>query len=402
MTGAGVLLSPFVLGYVTTVDGSFDTVPFVVSSTTSVILVVSGVLLFAQRRVLLMWFITLSIAPTFFVLLEAALWFEFQWAQRRHQVDLRAQEIMRNAPGQGQGGLRLGRIALLPTYRSDLYNVNTSGFRTREFTAKRPGEFRVALLGGSTAFGQLLADQHTIANILERQLQERFGGKVTVWNLGIPGTAADEELAILTNIYEVLRPDLVVVYHGGNDFGPAYNAIAERQNAPLVLEDTIKNRIYAALDKFGTTSLIRLFLSALFAPAGPELKDPAVRQRIDEAVSVYDATMRRFQAFCIERDITCRYFLQPLLTTREPRTFFERQIVAERRWRFPRYGAVYEAFLAKILKRSSVPHVDISDVLDGQEHQQFFDYIHTTSSANTIIAVEIFETLLEDPAVRSL
>ena len=44
----------------------------------------------------------------------------------------------------------------------------------------------------------------------------------------------------------------------------------------------------------------------------------------------------------------------------------------------------------------SVRHVDLRNVLDGQDLRQFFDYVHTTARANRLIAQHIFSSLLAD------
>ncbi|MDG2269459.1 MAG: hypothetical protein P8M28_03475, partial [Alphaproteobacteria bacterium] len=125
-----------------------------------------------------------------------------------------------------------------------------------------------------------------------------------------------------------------------------------------------------------------------------------VAARIQTTVNTFHETMKEFAAFCSAQGALCRYYLQPILTTREPRTFFEKKVLAERRWRFPGYGPLYRAYLDGLKTGAGADHVDIRDVLDGAPGQQFFDIIHTTTRANRIIAETIANNLMQDPAVR--
>ena len=321
----GIVFSPFVLGQLITSDGSLETVPLIVSSIISAFLIAVGIALLVRRRMALIWVLMLSITPLFFAGVEAAMWVQFQiWSQDRNQIDLRSQEIMRKASASGTFPY-LDGIALQRPYESDLYNINSSGFRTPEFSKPAPGEFRIAVLGGSTTFGLLNADKNTIPAFLEQNLRAQLARNITVWNLGVPGVTSPEELVILKHVYEAVAPDLIIAYHGGNDFGRAYSAIKGRTDRSLVLKDTIQNRIYVVLDELGTVALIRLLSSALLAPDGPDPSQADVAARIQSAVDAFDQTMAGFAAFCSVQNALCRYYLQPILTTREPRTFFEKK-----------------------------------------------------------------------------
>src|SRR5262245_49570518 len=61
----------------------------------------------------------------------------------------------------------------------DLAGVNIWGYRGATVGRKQPGETRIALLGGSTAFGYGLPASESIAAFLERRLNRdaRAGGR---------------------------------------------------------------------------------------------------------------------------------------------------------------------------------------------------------------------------------
>jgi lysophospholipase L1-like esterase len=110
-----------------------------------------------------------------------------------------------------------GRIARI--------TVGPSGFRGREPAPEKGRDlYRVALLGGSTAFGwDALSDDATPAAALERRLAERLaadGGapaRVEVLNAALSGYDSGLELAMLTSRVLAFEPDAVVTLDGWND-----------------------------------------------------------------------------------------------------------------------------------------------------------------------------------------
>src|SRR5437868_3735964 len=61
---------------------------------------------------------------------------------------------------------------------------NICGYRGRRLGGKRPGEFRIAMLGGSVAYGYAVAPADTIEMFLERDIRAAAGSdRFTVANL---------------------------------------------------------------------------------------------------------------------------------------------------------------------------------------------------------------------------
>ena len=98
-------------------------------------------------------------------------------------------------------------------------NINSLGYRDREFTVKKPpGVVRIACLGGSTTV-QGVRNEETYPALLEQLLKARFGESVQVLNLGISGICSDFWLKHPGKLTELLQlePDIVVQYEGFND-----------------------------------------------------------------------------------------------------------------------------------------------------------------------------------------
>ena len=98
--------------------------------------------------------------------------------------------------------------------------VNVWGYRGAPVSAKRAGETRVAMFGGSTVYGWGLPAHESIASFLEQRLNASAAGRrFSVVNLGAPGQGAFGFVTDLAD-FEDLDYDIVCFYEGYNDLGP--------------------------------------------------------------------------------------------------------------------------------------------------------------------------------------
>lgn len=99
---------------------------------------------------------------------------------------------------------------------------NWQGYRGPVVERKVPWEVRIAVLGGSTAFGYGVPNEHSFPTDLEQRLNERvsdvagWARKVKVLNLAYPGESA-VCFANTLDSYAYLQPDIVLIYSGIND-----------------------------------------------------------------------------------------------------------------------------------------------------------------------------------------
>jgi hypothetical protein len=98
------------------------------------------------------------------------------------------------------------------------FRLNSAGFKDVEFQpVKEPGTQRVVAIGDSFAFGAV-PYQYNYLTLVETYL-EAEGLSAEVINMGIPGLAPQDYLAVLANEGLPLQPDLVLVsFFVGNDF----------------------------------------------------------------------------------------------------------------------------------------------------------------------------------------
>ncbi len=112
--------------------------------------------------------------------------------------------------------------------------VNIWGYRGPKVPARRSGEHRMAVLGGSTVFGYGVEWNETIPFLLQNDLRplSRGGAPVSVINLGIVGHGAYSFRWTLED-YLGLDFDTVVLYEGYNDMGEVLNLNASHRDSPV-------------------------------------------------------------------------------------------------------------------------------------------------------------------------
>src|SRR6185295_6744344 len=109
---------------------------------------------------------------------------------------------------------------------------NVWGYRGHPVGKKKAGEYRVAVLGGSAAYGYGVTADDALPAVLERLLRMRTATPTyTVVNLGYNNEGAYSFKATLED-YRWLRYDLVILYEGYNDMS------AVRPNVQIFRHDS--------------------------------------------------------------------------------------------------------------------------------------------------------------------
>lgn len=96
---------------------------------------------------------------------------------------------------------------------------NALGYRGADVALPKPsGTVRIVALGGSTTYGTSVKPNETYPFYLEQVLREDYGySNVEVINAGVFGYTTYQTLANLTFRIVELEPDIVIIYHAGND-----------------------------------------------------------------------------------------------------------------------------------------------------------------------------------------
>jgi len=99
------------------------------------------------------------------------------------------------------------------TYEAN-YTINKLGYRGEPYdNLKKPGIFRIVLIGDSHGFGWGINDDETFATIIEKRLRN-----VEIINLSVSGYGTDQEFLRLKKEGLSYNPDLVIIQVCANDF----------------------------------------------------------------------------------------------------------------------------------------------------------------------------------------
>jgi lysophospholipase L1-like esterase len=272
-------------------------------------------------------------------------------------------------------GFRLYR----PTTTDDVV-INDLGLRTALPTPKAPNEWRIAVTGGSVAWGHRLVDLDTIPVRLQQNLLRNARVKTSVYNFGIEGATISAELALLKQFKDVYSIDQVVFLTGGNDVYIEYFA-----DQPPLLES---NEFWKAFATFELVRSIERIGSIWIAPSNERLAR-LDRQLLPRAAQ--DTGLRRgiiaAAEYCRAGRIECDFVLHPPVFARNPPVGSEVQIAQSLKRAYPRLDVLTSQMYRDAITNGPAGRVhDLSDIFDRSSQQVFTDSFHLNEIGNELVA----------------
>jgi lysophospholipase L1-like esterase len=138
---------------------------------------------------------------------------------------------------------------------------NKDGFRTREFTRKKKGTFRILTLGDSSTFGWGVDPDYTWQSLLEKRLAPNIKG-VEVFNLGLSGFTTRHGLGVLRHYALKLEPDLLILSYGANDG----RYVLQPADTVLAVDETALGAMRWTMLKLKTVQLLRSWIFSVYDP----------------------------------------------------------------------------------------------------------------------------------------
>jgi lysophospholipase L1-like esterase len=108
------------------------------------------------------------------------------------------------------------------SHRDIPITINSLGFRGPEIGEKKTGGTRLLILGDSIAFSDALPEEKTWVSLLEKQLNSSGSAQFQVINGGVGDIGMKEELDLLSETADAVRPDVVVLAYYPNDSRPPW------------------------------------------------------------------------------------------------------------------------------------------------------------------------------------
>jgi lysophospholipase L1-like esterase len=310
-------------------------------------------------------------------------------------------------------------------YRVQRLDLNVWGYRGPAAGRKKPGEVRVATLGGSTVFGYGVPWNESWPHYLEQRINSlrTRGVPATVVNLGVPRDSATTFVATIKD-YDYLSPDLLVLYEGYNDLeshdsakgskGSVANYLAWRHQSPifrwtgylpilpLVLTEKASSLLHggdvnAAYDSrdivFRPNLATRVTAGALKATADIEVELERRFGRLTDgeaaASTAYDASCGRWSEYCgaVREAI------------REARRRGQRVIVVTQPYLSDLHVDQQRALEASLRRDfgadSGVRYANLGRRVDLHDPNLAYDGIHLTAAGNQRVAAMLAPTVVE-------
>jgi lysophospholipase L1-like esterase len=285
--------------------------------------------------------------------------------------------------------------------------LNELGFRGPVPPAEKGDEYRVIILGGSTVWGGFPLP-NSIAGRLESLFHKEGKSNVRVYNWGVPGYVSGQELSLLVHTVSDYKPDLVIVYDGGNDiYGPYAADPRPGYPSDWVTQDDFRELHRATLTKLISDSRLltvvlgrfsnnrldpwKRQIEALRPEAGYGTE--AWRERI---ASIYAGNQRKMCAAAQGSRFELAVYLQPLLP-------FKRRLVGgeESIWNPAEFqahaGDTYQR-IKQAMGRTDLFNrdggcyfFDLSNIFLDYEEAVYVDFVHVSNKGNEFIAGHIFE-----------
>ena len=278
------------------------------------------------------------------------------------------------------GGVRVYR-----PWKGDGIEINEFGLRTAAPTPKAPGEWRIAVTGGSTTYGWRVLDADTIPAQLQNLIRIP-GKKVTVYNFGIEGATLEREIALLRRFRDIYAIDQVIFYTGVNDVILRYmNRSDPTEGFGVVTAQTTGFELIKAA---------RRLLAVSFDGPTPVDQDDAASVARTNSLRERIAVAR---SYCNSTDLRCDFFLAPLIFTCKSPACLQSPLAGAIARVYRKMHLLLDWMYADAL--AHVPAEDIEDLRDAfdQANQPIYtDLVHVNEEGNRLIAERIADVLNEE------
>jgi len=305
---------------------------------------------------------------------------------------------------------------------------NVWGYRGPAAGRKQPGEYRVAMLGGSTTYGYGVEWNEAIPALLEKQLgQHPNGGPYTVVNLGYNNEGA-YSFAFTLKDFEGLQYDLACLYEGYNDMmsDPRRPNLAVFRHDSPVFRLTGYMPIFPIIFKEKAAVMLSGDTDAAYWPANhtvfrPGLATKAMAEVLATTAEISQSLERQLGRVIAEspRQIAdvgssgCKYpwaeYCQSTSSAIEYVLARNRQVMVVTQ---PyKLGAMRERHLdqqhelvgmlqRRFAKDRRVRYVNLGEVLDLADPRLSFDGMHLTGAGNLPVAAALVAPVQEMAALK--
>jgi hypothetical protein len=284
--------------------------------------------------------------------------------------------------------------------RSEHYNANSLGFRGPEPSPRAdPNELRIAVLGGSTVWGSMVADRDTMPARLETVLRAALPSRnIHVYNLGIEGFALEQEIALAERLHDAVDPDALVFYDFFNDARLAYQGnfelpVFDRDEGTYLAqrEGPLWQRLRNAKEWLaGNSRVYRVIERVVRGLRSHPLPDAVFEERLSRLVAGYRERIAAVTAHERARGIPVWAFVQPSIVTKQRSSEVEQGIYTEWIENYPGFDRFFVRGAQQAAAADDdLPIFDLSQLFAAVGEPLYWDCAHVDPDANQRIAEAI-------------
>lgn len=298
-------------------------------------------------------------------------------------------------------------------FRGQYVNVDEKGIRATWEPPSSTGDeskqrVEIMVFGGSTIWGVGARDEGTIPSLVARDLADRgIDGRVK--NLGEVGYVSSQEvIALMRELQNGARPDVVVFYDGVND---TTSAILDRsagipenegnrraefnvRRKPLRLLGLFVAAVIKDSASFRLAQSLLGRLRGVVNTPGPPIALPPLtgsgeKVLVKEVVHWYVENVRVVEMLGREYGFEPLFYWQPVLFTKRNRGSFENEERYKYSWGESIFLDVYKQIETEPELESNERWHNISQIFGDSPDLLYTDYCHLTERGNAVIAKRI-------------
>ncbi|MCI0435129.1 MAG: hypothetical protein L0271_16030 [Gemmatimonadetes bacterium] len=286
-------------------------------------------------------------------------------------------------------------------FDGEFIDIDSSGRRSVPGSDCSRDTPRVAVFGGSAAWGWGSPDRGTIPGHLQADLTRR-GIRACVSNHAQNAYVSTQDLIeLMKDLQSDMIPAVAVFYGGYNDITGTRMAgragihmMLGRMSARLEAERSSQSAVGIVTDLLRSTKtyqLIRSVDAQADVVEGLDSISGAVPMEVDsvaaKTVRVYETNMQLAHTLAAAHGTDVLFVWQPVLATSGKRLTAEEQVVSDRGADPTAVRRTYELVSSQATRWKGF--LFLRDVLDGEAGTMWIDPVHVTPEANRIIAERI-------------
>ena len=277
---------------------------------------------------------------------------------------------------------------VIPNQHKFTMNINSDGFRGSEIHHNSEEKYRIFVTGGSTAFGfGSTSDRTTITGNLQNLFDIHHEDlNVEIINAGINGADSYREILLIKEKLFRFNPNMIISYTGANDRFKYLKEIIFEEADDDWKPDALKFANYPwlrtpfVINKIITQDIVK--------------QDTGKQPNLDEIAEAFRKNWSQSCSFLRDNGIKSIVILQPILTTKEFPSLFEKELLLD-------HTKVDEFITAQnfsenlpLLNEECDLTIDLRNGMDDTLETTYYDTGHMNDFGNGIIALKIYEKIL--------